>query len=69
MQLPQGRSGITAQLARQPSPDEVVMPQCLGLPPAPIQGEHHLSGHPFIERKRLRSRRAFGEDPGVLPKP
>jgi hypothetical protein len=69
VQVGERRTGIAAELVGQASLNQPEMRQRVGLPPAPVQGDHELPGQPFVERVRLRGGGYLGQEPRVFPAP
>ena len=65
MQPAQRPAGIRAELVEEPQPHGLVSGQGVGLPPAPVQGEHQLAGQPLVQRVRRRLRGQLGEQLGM----
>ena len=66
VELPQRGTGVGAEFLGQPLPGALVVLERVGLPPAAVQGQHQLAGHPFIEGVLGRPGRELGQQRGVL---
>ena len=63
---PQGRAGIGAQLVGQTPAHLLVVVEGIGLAAAPVEREHQLAGHPFVERVRRGQPGHVGQHRGVV---
>lgn len=69
VQTLQFRSRINAQLLGEDGPNTPIVGERIGLPAAPVQGQHVLSRQPFIQRMGPTALGQGRQQRGVLTQP